>query len=120
MPAGSEGPIVPAAATRHVAAVAAMAAAAAPLTSLGSVCSDCDLGVVLIRPLGSVAEVETVHAGLVADTTLGTDLGVAGVSTDEVYAAMDWLAERQDTIEKQLVANTFPRTLTRPGWRCSH
>ena len=38
------------------------------------------------------------------DTTLGVDLGVAGASTDEVYAAMDWLAGRQDGIEKQLVA----------------
>ena len=31
------------------------------------------------------------------DTTLGVDLGVAGASTDEVYAAMDWLAGRQDS-----------------------
>ena len=30
------------------------------------------------------------------------DLGVAGASTDEVYAAMDWLADRQDGIEKAL------------------
>jgi hypothetical protein len=27
-----------------------------------------------------------------SDTTLGVDLGVAYASTDEVYAAMDWLA----------------------------
>src|SRR6266545_4270347 len=27
-----------------------------------------------------------------ADTTLAADLGVADASTDEVYAAMDWLA----------------------------
>jgi Transposase DDE domain len=38
------------------------------------------------------------------DVTLGADLGVAGASTDEVYAAMDWLASRQDGIEKQLAA----------------
>ncbi len=31
-----------------------------------------------------------------ADTTLAEDLGVAGASTDEVHAAMDWLAARQD------------------------
>ena len=37
-----------------------------------------------------------------ADTTLAQDLGVAGASTDEVYAAMDWLADRQDSIEKAL------------------
>lgn len=35
-----------------------------------------------------------------ADTTLGTDLGP--VTTDELYAAMDWLLEQQPRIEKQL------------------
>src|SRR6266436_1329481 len=36
------------------------------------------------------------------DVTLGPDLGVAGASTDDIYEAMDWLAARQDGIEKQL------------------
>ena len=36
------------------------------------------------------------------DTSLGTDLDVAGASTDEVYAAMDWLLTRQDAIEATL------------------
>jgi hypothetical protein len=36
------------------------------------------------------------------DTTLGPDLGVAQVSADDVYAAMDWLAGRQDAIEAKL------------------
>jgi DDE family transposase len=38
------------------------------------------------------------------DTTLGVDLDVAGASTDEIYAAMDWLTGRQDSIEKELAA----------------
>jgi Transposase DDE domain len=38
-----------------------------------------------------------------ADTTLAADLGVADATTDEVYAAMDWLAGRQDNIEGKLV-----------------
>src|SRR5450759_4193170 len=38
-----------------------------------------------------------------ANTTLAADLGVADASTDEVYAAMDWLAGRQDAIESKLV-----------------
>ena len=38
------------------------------------------------------------------DTTLGVDLGVAGAGTDEIYAAMDWLAGRQEAIEKKLAA----------------
>jgi hypothetical protein len=37
-----------------------------------------------------------------ADTTLGADLGVAQASTDDIYAAMDWLAGRQDGIEAEL------------------
>jgi hypothetical protein len=37
-----------------------------------------------------------------ADSTVGVDLDVAGASTDEVYAAMDWLLGRQDAIEAAL------------------
>ena len=37
-----------------------------------------------------------------ADTTLGADLGVDGASTDDIYAAMDWLAGQQDAIEAGL------------------
>jgi hypothetical protein len=39
-----------------------------------------------------------------ADTTLAADLGVEQVGTDAIYAAMDWLAERQPAIEAQLAA----------------
>ncbi|MDP9207612.1 MAG: IS1634 family transposase [Actinomycetota bacterium] len=38
-----------------------------------------------------------------ADTTLAADLGVADATTDEVYAAMDWLQDRQDSVERKLV-----------------
>jgi Transposase DDE domain len=37
-----------------------------------------------------------------ADTTLSEDLGVADVDEDALYAAMDWLLERQEAIEKRL------------------
>ena len=37
-----------------------------------------------------------------SDTTLAEDLGVADAHEDELYAAMDWLIERQDKIEKRL------------------
>jgi hypothetical protein len=37
-----------------------------------------------------------------ADTTLGPDLGIDDATTDDVYAAMDWLQARQDTIESRL------------------
>ena len=36
------------------------------------------------------------------DTTLGVDHDVAGASTDEVYACMDWLVDRQEAIEAKL------------------
>src|SRR6266545_3545580 len=38
------------------------------------------------------------------DTTLAADLNVADASRDEVYAALDWLAEHQDAIEARLAA----------------
>jgi transposase len=37
-----------------------------------------------------------------ADTTLTEELGVTDAHEDELYAAMDWLIERQDRIEKRL------------------
>ena len=36
------------------------------------------------------------------DTTLAEDLGVADADEDSLYAAMDWLIERQEAIEKRL------------------
>jgi hypothetical protein len=36
------------------------------------------------------------------DTTLADDLGVAGAHEDALYDAMDWLIERQESIEKRL------------------
>jgi hypothetical protein len=37
-----------------------------------------------------------------ADTTLGEDLGVTDADEDALYAAMDWLLDRQEVIEKRL------------------
>ncbi len=37
-------------------------------------------------------------------TTLAEDFGVASCDEDDLYAAMDWLLERQDTIQKKLAA----------------
>jgi len=36
------------------------------------------------------------------DVTLGADLGIGDATTDEAYAAMDWLQARQDAIENEL------------------
>jgi hypothetical protein len=37
-------------------------------------------------------------------TTLAEDFGVADASEDDLYAAMDWLLQRQGIIEKKLAA----------------
>ncbi len=37
-------------------------------------------------------------------TTLAADFGVAAASEDDLYAAMDWLLQRQGTIQKKLAA----------------
>jgi len=36
--------------------------------------------------------------------TLADDLGIASADEDDLYAAMDWLLERQDAIERKLAA----------------
>jgi hypothetical protein len=49
-----------------------------------------------------------------ADTTLATDLGVADASTDEVYAAMDWLLGQQNSIERKLARRHLSDETTNP------
>jgi hypothetical protein len=88
----------------HVAAVTAMARTLGLPALLGPPCRARDIAFALIisRVVRPASKLSTL-AGW-PDTTLGVDLGVAGASTDEVYAAMDWLAGRQDSIEKHLAA----------------
>jgi hypothetical protein len=88
----------------HVAAVAAQARALGFPGLLGPPCRERDLAYALIvsrvaRPASKLSTLGWWH-----DTTLGADLGVAGASADEVYAAMDWLAGRQDAIEAMLAS----------------
>src|SRR5660398_206488 len=87
----------------HVAAVHAQAKALGLPGLLGPAGRDRDIALALIiarvcRPASKLATTRWW-----ADTTLAADLGVADASTDEVYAAMDWLAGRQDAIETKLV-----------------
>ncbi len=88
----------------HVAAVAAMAHKLGLPALLGPSCRARDLVLALIvsrvvRPASKLAT-----AAWWPDVTLGPDLDVAGATTDEIYAAMDWLLERQDAIEAKLAA----------------
>jgi hypothetical protein len=86
----------------HVAAVAAMAAKLGLPALLGPAgrARDLALALVISRVVRPGSKLST--AGWWDDTTLGADLGVAGAGTDEIYAAMDWLAGRQDAIEAGL------------------
>ncbi|MGH3124713.1 MAG: IS1634 family transposase, partial [Streptosporangiaceae bacterium] len=88
----------------HVAAVHAMAANLGLPALLGPAGPQRDLAMALIisRVVNPGSKLST--PGWWADTTLGADLGVDGASTDDIYAAMDWLAHRQDAIEAQLAA----------------
>jgi hypothetical protein len=63
---------------------------------------DLILGLIISRIVEPASKLSTLSWW--ADTTLGADLGITGASTDEIYAAMDWLTGRQDSIEKKLVA----------------
>jgi hypothetical protein len=95
----------------HVAAAWVQAKALGLAGLLGPACPERDIALALIlarvcRPGSKLATVRWW-----ADTTLAADLGLAHVSTDQVYAGMDWLVDRQDAIEAQLAG----RHLTEGG-----
>jgi hypothetical protein len=102
VPAGQAVTITASLPHGHVAAVHAMAVKLGLPALLGPAGRPRDLALALIisrvlRP-GSKLSTRTWWD----DTTLGADLGIAGVSTDDIYAAMDWLGGRQDAIEAGL------------------
>jgi hypothetical protein len=86
----------------HVAAVHALAARLGLPALLGPAGRPRDLALALIisRVVAPGSKLSTLTWW--DDTTLGADLGVAGASTDDIYAAMDWLGRRQDAIEAEL------------------
>ena len=102
VPAGQAVTITAAAPHGHVAAVHAMAVQLGLPALLGPAGRARDLALALIisRVVRPGSKLSTLTWW--ADTTLGADLGVAGASTDDIYAAMDWLEHRQDAIEAGL------------------
>ena len=46
------------------------------------------------------SKLQTVRS--LGQSTLGSELGVAGADEDDLYAALDWLLERQERIEERL------------------
>jgi len=103
VPAGEAVTITASVPHGHVAAVHAMAAKLGLPALLGPACRQRDLALALIisRVVAPASKLSTL--GWWADTTVGTDLG-AGARTGDIYAAMDWLAARQDGIEAKLAA----------------
>jgi hypothetical protein len=102
VPAGQQAQVTRSLPHGHAAAVHAMARKLEFPALLGAPGPERDLAYALVisrvlRPASKLSTAAWWH-----DVTLGTDLGVAGASTDDIYAAMDWLAARQDGIEKQL------------------
>jgi hypothetical protein len=104
VPAGQEVAITGSLPHGHVAAAHAMAARLGLPALLGPAGRQRDLALALIisRVVKPASKLSTLAWW--ADTTLGGDLGVAGASTDNIYAAMDWLEDRQDAIEAGLAA----------------
>jgi hypothetical protein len=86
----------------HVAAAYAMAARLGLPSLLGPAGRHRDIALALVisRVAHPGSKLSTIAWW--ADTTLGPDLGIAGATTDQAYAAMDWLQARQEIIEKKL------------------
>ncbi|HUZ56683.1 MAG TPA: transposase, partial [Streptosporangiaceae bacterium] len=87
----------------HVAAVMAQAHALGLPALLGPAGRARDLALALIvaRVCEPASKLATTRWWV--DTSLAHDLGIADASTDEVYAALDWLVAQQHSIEAQLV-----------------
>jgi hypothetical protein len=88
----------------HVAAVWAVVRQLGLPALLGPACRSRDLalGLIISRVIEPASKRSTLSGW--ADTTLGADLGIVDASTDEIYAAMDWLIGRQDAVERKLAA----------------
>ena len=86
----------------HVAAAWAMARKLGLPALLGPAGPERDLalGLIISRVAHPGSKLSTI--GWWADVTLGPDLGIEHATTDDAYAAMDWLQARQELIEKKL------------------
>lgn len=63
---------------------------------------DIAYGLILSRAIRPRSKLSTLGWWQSGDTTLGVDLGIRDVSTDDIYGAMDWLVERKADIERKL------------------
>jgi transposase len=61
---------------------------------------DLCMAMILSRVIAPGSKLSTVRT--LGQSTLASELGVQGVDEDDLYEAMDWLADRQDRIEDRL------------------
>ena len=118
-PAGQSVQITAAAPHGHVAAVHAAAVQLCLPALLCPAFLARDLALSLIISLVAAPASKLSTRTCQADVTLGAELGVADASTDDIYAAMDWLEHRQDAIEAELARRHLGPAANPPGWRCS-
>ncbi len=102
VPADAHATVVRSLPHGHVAAVWAQTQTLGLPALLGPACPARDLVLALIiaricKPGSKLATTRWWQ-----ETTLAADLGITAAGTDDVYAAMDWLAGRQEDIEKKL------------------
>ena len=86
----------------HVALAHAAAAQLGLPGLLGPSCPERDLAYALVVSRAVAPKTKLATLAWWDDVTLGPDLGISDVPRDRVYAAMDWLLERQDGIEAEL------------------
>ncbi len=113
-PAGAAPQVLRSLPHGHVAAVLAQARTLGLPALLGPAGWQRDLALALIvsRVVRPGTKMSTLSWW--SDTTLGVDLAVAYACTDEVYAAMDWLLSRQDSIEAKLARRHLTDETTNP------
>lgn len=73
---------------------------------------DIAMGLVIARLARPASKLDTLT--WFDGTTLGQDLNLTGISTDEAYNAMDWLVTRQTRIEQTLAARHLTDLETNP------
>ncbi len=86
----------------HLAAVSVMAKSLGLAELLGPPCQERDIAYALILARVVHPRPKLATTKWWSDTTLVADLALEGIGTDEVYAAMDWLGQRQSAIEAKL------------------
>ncbi len=88
----------------HLAAVSVMANQLGLPDLLGPACKERDIAYALILARVVHPRPKLATTKWWRDTTLERDLGLDGVTTDDVYGAMDWLGTRQAGIEATLAS----------------